>query len=215
MNFVKYLNITIVRTIKLFALIVLLTNFNVANARQVTVKIEDMGLSNWSVVEQELPGFGSSGPVNLNWDPNDDFYTELLVYNFGYSGRAGAYCWYQEDCALELSVSEENNKVTLESFFLGYFGSEGINVVYSILDLETDSIILSGAPWVDADNGSIITVNASSNAGFRILFGSAIVDAGINDIVYSYSPSLVPVPAAVWFFVSGLIGLRVFTKTKS
>jgi hypothetical protein len=191
---------------------VFLTQFNIANAK--VVKVEDMGLFNWDEIESNLPGFGSSDSVTLNWNPEDDFYTELLAYNFGYSGRAGAFCWHQKDCALDLSTSVENTQVTLESFFLGYFSSAGKKVVYSVLDLETEAIILSGAPWVGAD-GAIITVNASSNAGFRILFGDDLDDAGINDIVYNSSPAFVPVPAAVWFFVTGLIGLRRFTKTKA
>ena len=201
------------RMTKLLTIIAFLTNFSSVNARPVVVKIEDLGDSNWEEIEYEYPGFGSSGPVTLNWNPDNDFFTELVAYNYGYSGRAGAFCWYQEDCSLELSVSAENNKVILESFFLGYFGSEGDNVVYSILDLETETIIMSGAPWVGSD-GAIIDVNASSNAGFRVLFGSDGVDAGINDITYSFNSTLVPIPAAVWLFGSGLIGLVSLSRTR-
>lgn len=218
MNFLKYLNIIIVRSIKPITLIVLLTTFNIANAIPVTVKVEDMDLYSWASIEDELPGFGSSGPVTLNWNPDNKFATRLIVQNSWYSGRAAATCWYQADCTMELSVSSENTEVTLESFFLSTYHINGKNVPYSIIDLETGTAVLTDVPWVSYTNGSIINVNASSNVGFRFLFGSPRIYGGINDITYSYNDAdLVPtpIPTAVWLFGSGLIGLKRFTRTNT
>lgn len=214
MNILSFLNIIVVHHLKALVFLFFLTNINIVNAEVVTVKIEDMGVPNWEVINKLAPGFGSSGPVSLNWDPNDDFFTELLAYNSGYSGGAAAYCWYGENCALELSVTAENTIMQLESFTLGYFGDRGI-VEYNVIDLETDTSVFSGAPLVKGDSLSLIDVNASSNKGFLILFGPDGYNGGINNITYSYQSTTVvhtPIPTAIWLFGSGLIGLIGFTR---
>ncbi len=217
MNFLSFVNVVIVFGFKVSALIVSLSILNVANASSHIVSIEDMGLYNWEAIEEKLPGYGSNGPVVLNWNPDNDFFTELLAYNFGYSGRAGAFCWNGENCALELSVNEENSSIKLDSFFLGYFGY-GEVVEFDVIDLETEASILSGSPWVDGISGSLVTVDASSNAGFRILFGPDGFNGGINNISYSYdsglalTPAVIPIPAAVWLFGSGLFGVFGFSR---
>ncbi len=217
MKFLSFLNAIIVYILKGLALIIFLTHGNIANATSLVVNIEDMGLNNWDIIERELPGFGSSGPITLNWDPNNDFFTELIAYNSGYSGKGAAFCWYGEACALELSVSEENTSIVLESFFLGYFGEQGI-VEYDVIDLETETSILYGAPNISGSSGLLISVDASSDVGFRILFGPDGFNGGINNITYKYNPSLsqdltvVPIPAAVLFFGSGLLGLISFSR---
>lgn len=209
MKSLKFLNGIYVLTLKRLTLIVFILNSNIANATSVMVKIEDMGLFDWESIQEMSPGFGSDGPITLDWDPNHDSFTELLAFNSGYSGRGAAFCWYGEDCALELSVSEIGTNLMLESFFLGYYSDNGGVVDYHVIDMETGSDILFGSPWVDGSDGSIVSVNASSSVGFRILFGPDGYDGGINDITYSYQPALVqtPIPTAVWFFGSGLIGL--------
>jgi len=214
MKSVSFLNATIIHTLRILALIICLSNINAANATSIIVNIEDMGLQNWDVIHKESLGFGSSGPVTLNWDPNNDFFTELLAYNSGYSGKGAAFCWYGEACALELLVSEENTSIVLESFFLGYFGEEGV-VEYDVIDLETESSILYGAPNISGSSGSLISVDASSDVGFRILFGPDGFNGGINNIAYSYSSlgqgiTVVPIPTAVLLFGSSLLGLISF-----
>lgn len=219
MKLLTFFNATLVHTQKglTLTLIFFLTNINIANATSVVVNIEDMGLYNWDMIEKKLPGFGSNGPISLNWDPNNDLFTELLAFNSGYSGGGAAFCFYGEGCALELSVSDENTPVVLESFFLGYFGDEGI-VEYDVIDLATETSILFGAPRVSGDSGSLITVDATSSTGFRILFGPDGFNGGINNIAYSYNSilnqeiSVIPIPAAVWLFGSSLLGLIGFTR---
>lgn len=215
----KILNITFIKVVQTLALTMLLTAFNTANATSAIVKVEDLGLLDWDPIEQMAPGAGSSGPVTLNWDPNNNFFTELIAWNWGYSGTGAASCWIGENCALDLSVSDNSTSLTLESFFLGYFGSEGI-VEYQVIDLATDTSVLSGAPLVSGSSGSLINVNAVSDVGFRILFGPDGFNGGINNIAYSYDsigqgPGSVPIPAAVWFFGSGLIGLIRFARSRS
>ena len=141
MIFFNSVNKIFIHTVKTATIIVFLTNSSIANATSVNVNIESMGLSNWSVIAQGASEFGSSGPVVLNWDPNNDFYTELLAWNGGYSGKGAAFCWHGEDCALELSTTEEAVKITLDSFSIGYYGFGGI-VDYDIVDLKNDKTIL-------------------------------------------------------------------------
>jgi hypothetical protein len=215
----RVFNITFIKIVQAFALTVLLSIFNIAHATSAIVKVEDLGLLDWDPIEQLSPGAGSSGPVSLDWDPNNNFFTELIAWNWGYSGTGGASCWIGENCALDLSVSDNSTSLMLESFFLGYFGSEGI-VEYHVIDLETDTSILSGAPLVSGSSGSLINVNAVSNVGFRILFGPDGFNGGINNIAYSYDatgqgPVVTPIPAAVWFFGSGLLGLISFMRRQA
>jgi hypothetical protein len=200
---------------KILASLLFITNFNIANASLVTVKVEDAGVLNWDPIEKVTPGFGSSGPISLNWDPNDDFFTELLAYGRGYSGGAAAFCWYGENCALKLSVTAENTIMQLESFTLGYFGDQGI-VEYNVIDLETDVSVFSGTPLVKGTTLSLIDVNVSSNKGFLIIFGPDGFNGGINNITYNYHSNIiatpVPIPTAIWLFGSGLIGLIGFAR---
>ncbi|GEM_PF-1896094 len=196
--------------------LILLTMSNFANASLVTIKVEDAGLYNWDSIQKSAPGFGSSGPITVNWDPYRDFYTELLSYDSGYSGGAGAFCFYGNffSCALELSVTEQNTILQLESFTLGLSG-EKQKIPYSVTDLANETIVAIGSPWVDGLFTTLIDVNASSTKGFLILFGPDGFNGGINNITYSYlqaAPIPTPLPTAVWFFGSGLVGLMRFTR---
>jgi hypothetical protein len=213
MIFLKFLPIPFVDIQKFLVFFVLITNFNIANASLVTVKIEDSGVFNWDSIQKVTPGFGSSGPISLNWDPNDDLFTELLAYDRDYSGGAAAFCWYGENCALKLSVTAENTIMQLQSFTLGYYGNKGI-VQYKVIDLETDTKVISDAQWISGSNQTFIDVNASSDKGFLILFGPDGFNGGINNITYSYqsTPTHAPIPTAVWLFGSGLLGLIGFAR---
>ncbi len=203
--------------LKTLIVLSLLAFTNLANAS--LVKVEDAGLYNWQSIQKNAPGFGSSGPITINWDPNNDFYSELLSYDSGYSGGAGAFCFYGNffSCALELSVTAESTIMKLESFTLGYSGDKGI-VQYNVIDLATEASVFSGAPWVSGSSVSLIDVNASSDKGFLILFGPDGFNGGINNIAYSYNAysynqsAPIPLPTAVWLFGSALIGLIGFSR---
>ncbi len=220
MKFSIYLSDVFSNMWKSLVLIFFLIPFNVANATSTIVKVEDMGLPNWTIIEREVPGFGSNGPITLDWDPFNDFFTELIAWNHGYSGKGAAFCWHGENCALKLSVAEENATLMLESFFLGFYGVGEGYVEFSVFDLESDTRILTDTPLVTGSDGLDIFVNAVSSVGFLILFGPDGYSMGINDITYSYQSSNfivhpVPIPAASWLFVSGLIGLLCFTRQTS
>ena len=211
------IQVSISHFVKKIIQLVIILGFNSVHASLVTVKIEAAGVLNWDPIQKWAPGFGSDGPVALNWDPNNDLFTELLAYDRGYSGGAAAFCWYGENCALQLSVTAINTKIHLQTFTLGYFGF-GSNVQYSVTDLATQSSIMAGAPWIESDEPSLITVNATSDKGFLILFGPDGFNGGINNITYSYDsfpgsiPVQTPIPASAWLFCLGLFGLIHFTR---
>ena len=179
------------------------------------VRIEDSGVGNWDSISQYAPGFGSAGPIRLDWDPKNDWFTELLAWNSpSYSGQGAAFCWYSDlQCGLDLLVEEKNTTLTLDGFSLGYYGY-GDYVNFDVIDLASQQSLLSDTPWVDGVAGWLVDVNFSSDVGFRILFGPDGFSGGINNISYSYQPTLVhtPLPTAVWLFGSGLIGLICFAR---
>lgn len=196
---------------------IFLITFNIAQASSIVVKVEDMGLFNWETIEDKAPGFGSDGPITLDWDPNNDFFTELLAYNQSYSKGAAAFCWYGDNCALELKVSATDTTLMLKSFTLGYFGYGG-NVQYEVIDLKDQTVLSSGAPWISGSNDPfIVNVNASSEQGFLILFGPDGYNGGINNIAYEYGQRVVPtpLPSVAWLFASGLFGLISFGRKRS
>ncbi|OAI08139.1 hypothetical protein [Methylomonas methanica] len=203
---------------KKIAILFFVLNINIAHASAITVNIEHSDVLNWDPIQKISPGFGSNGPVSLNWDPYNDFFTELLAYDRGYSGGAAAFCWYGENCALQLSVTAENTALQLQSFDLGYYGY-GNYVSYTVIDLATQSSILEESPWINGNIGTLITVNASSNKGFMILFGPDGFNGGINNITYSFystpvqAPVQTPIPKAAWLFGFGLVGLIGFTRS--
>ena len=74
MNFLKPLNIPLVHVLKILAFLVCITYINIANASLVTVKVEGLDVFDWGSISTEAPGAGSSGPIALNWDPNNDYH---------------------------------------------------------------------------------------------------------------------------------------------
>lgn len=113
------------------------------------------------------------------------------------------------------------------AFTLSGAGAAGIAVSSIVIEFTNDqmdvgSITLDGNPF-SADNGTvnIWTSNATLNDGvhFVTLNGINVLDeAAQYDIKISVvgdDVSQVPVPAAVWMFGSGLIGLVGFSRRKS
>lgn len=174
-----------------------------------TVNLDGLRLRLGNGIQASAPGFGSLGPVTLNWAPFGDP-RDLLYWPDGYSGRAAAYCDASSGCALDLTVAGALNAVTLNSFFLGGFPNTDRSIAYSVLDLATSATVVSGTPNVSGTTGLVVSVGATSAAGFRILFGPDGSNGGINDISFTGivgDPIGVPAPAALALFGLGLLGL--------
>jgi hypothetical protein len=75
------------------AVITFLLSCFASGAQAITIKVEDITLpSNGNIIQNVLPGFGSSGPVTLDWDPFNSTSTALRNWNSGgYSNRDAAW----------------------------------------------------------------------------------------------------------------------------
>ena len=87
--------------------------------------------------------------------------------------------------------------------------SVGCNNCSSPPDL-TDSRTFAGL--ASMQGSAYMSAFASSNGGGFQSFASASID-GVTTL-FTLSPSAVPIPAAVWLFGSGLLGLRGFARRK-
>jgi hypothetical protein len=182
-----------------------------APAGAVLVTIEDTGLPDGLPIEANLPGYGSSGPVTLNWDPFSHHSTALNNWTNSYSNRAAAFCIAGVGCALDLTVS--TGTVTLDSFFLGGWPNTDRTIAYEVTDLATSLPIDSGSPLVSGATGLTVGVGDTSSVGFRITFGPDGFNGGINDINYSFSVTptptpitAIPEPTSLALLLAGLIG---------
>jgi hypothetical protein len=177
-------------------------------ASAVTVQLEGLALSDFQGIEFNSPGYGSSGPVTLDWDPFGDS-RALLMWNGDYSGRDGAWCSLTFDCGLEITVAS-GFSVTLDSFFLGGWPNTDRQIAWSVTDLLTNTVVASGNPLVSGATGLVEMIGLTSTAGFLILFGPDGFNGGINDITYEFqqvgTPD-VPVPGALLLLGSGLAGI--------
>ncbi len=174
-----------------------------------TVNLDGLALGSGATIQTASPGFGTFGPVTLNWAPFGDG-RDLLYWADNYSGRAAAYCNATSGCALDLTVAGALNAVTLNSFFLGGWLNADRDIAYSVVGLATLLAVASGAPTVSGAAGLVVSVNATSAAGFRILFGPDGFNGGITDISYCGivgDPFGVPAPAALALFGIALLGL--------
>lgn len=188
-----------------------------AQAATVTVNLDLAPFATGTDIELTSSGYGSDGPVTVNWNPLNDLNRRLIHWNGGYSGRDGAYCITGIDCTLDLTVAA-GFTVTLDSFWLGAYPNFDRSVTWSVIDLFDNSTVAGtvGA-LVSGLTGLTNTLNATSTAGFRIQFGPDGYNGGINDIVYSYArvdtppppPDLspIPLPAAGWLLLGALAGL--------
>jgi hypothetical protein len=185
-----------------------------AAASPVVVRLEDAGfVTNANVIQDVVPGFGGIGGTSgytLDWNPDNDPQKALLNWLDAFSGRAGAYCASGIGCALEITTGPLAF-VNLESFFLGGWPNTDRDIAYTVIDLADGSVVASGTPTVSGTTGLVVTVNALSDAGFRIEFGPDGFNGGINDITFLPGvidpPFGVPSPGALALFGLGLAGL--------
>lgn len=180
-----------------------------------TVSLEDLDdASVGSQIESSVPGFGSEGPVTLNWNPLNGPDTTLLSWPFSdFSGREGAYCIARVGCALDLTVAA-GYTVTLESFFFGLYYRTDTPVLWEITDLARPTLVASDTPLVNNATGSVIAAGYTSSVGFRLIFSEDpnIPTVGLNDITYTYAKidtgvAPVPLPASALLLAGGLAGL--------
>lgn len=173
-------------------------------------------------IEDTVPGYGSEGPVTLNWDPLSDYSTSLIRWgSSNYSGRHAAYCPAGEtvSCVIDMTVAPMHY-LTLSSFFLGAWPNSDRVVSWSVVDLATSATVAGAMnQLVNGATGLTVFVGATSTAGFRILFGPDGFNSGINDIDYSYDlipppPAPVPLPAAGWVMMAGLGGLAALRRRR-
>lgn len=188
-----------------------------AHAATTTVQLESAGFtSNSNVIQAVLPGFGSSGPVTLNWDPFLTPNRALLNWRGSYSGRDAAYCGMTvaSVCALDLTV-DSGSLVTLGSFWFGSFLGANRAVDWSVLDLDGLGVVASGVATMVGAAGTTITVGATSASGFRILFSNDSFNNGINDIVYTSAP--IPEPGSWALILAGLgaVGAAVHRRRRA
>ncbi|GGE25893.1 VPLPA-CTERM protein sorting domain-containing protein [Gemmobacter megaterium] len=190
-------------------------------AQAATVNLDLAPFLTGDVIEDVSPGYGSEGPVTLNWNPTGESGRRLIHWNGSYSGRDAAYCASGTNCALDLTVAA-GHSVTLDSFWLGGWPDSNRNVTWSVMDLADSSIVASAvSALVSGATGLANAIGATSDTGFRILFGPDGYNAGINDITYSYArtggpgPAPIPLPAAGWMLIAGLGGLVALRRRKT
>lgn len=192
-------------------------------ASAAVVNLDDLvGFSNGTAIQTAAPGYGSEGPVTLNWHSTT---YPLLLWNGDYSGRSAAYCNSGAGCTLDMTV-DAGYSMTLASFFLGGWPNTDRTISWSVIDLFDSSVVASTLDaFVSGTTGVVNTIGASSTAGFRILFGPDGFNGGINDITYSYArlgdgggddggASPVPLPAAGWLMIAGLGGLAALRRRR-
>lgn len=187
-------------------------------AQAAVVDLDPLSLGNGAVIQMDSPGYGSEGPVTLDWNPTGLGSQTLLFWNGSYSGRDAAYCVSGTDCALDMTVAPTHT-VTLASFWLGGWPNTNRNVSWSVIDLADSSVVASAInAFVSGTTGLTVSLGLTSTTGFRILFGPDGFNGGINDITYSYTPvdnvPPVPLPAGGWLMLAGFGALAALRRRK-
>lgn len=187
--------------------------FAVTAANAVTVDVNDLNLGNYDVIEAGAPGFGSDGPVTLNWDPSGG--QTLQFWNGDYSGRDAAWCASGMDCSLDLIV-DSGFSVTLSSFGLGGYLNTDRNITWSVIDLFDNGIVASANDaFVSGTTGLLNTLGVTSTVGFRILFGPDGYNGGLTEVSYTHAAvQPVPVPAALPMMLLALGGLGLAARRR-
>lgn len=166
------------------------------------------------------PAFGSDGPVTLDWNPTGLTARDLLFWNGAYSGRSAAYCGTNSnsgDCTLDLTVAS-GFSITLEAFQLGGYSNADRTIAWSVEDLDTSATVGSGSAGVSGQTPFDQLVGASSDTGFRLIFGPDGYRGGLTEVTYSYAPrqgpgpSVIPLPAAGWLLLAALGGLAALSR---
>ena len=92
------------------------------------------------------------------------------------------------------------------------------NLTFEVFDMDSNSIfnsaiaVTSGALTDPGTYQTFAFSSANGVSGFSITGGSAEGNTSIDNVIVN--ASVVPVPAAVWLFGSGLIGLVGFARRK-
>lgn len=188
-------------------------------AQAAVVALDPLSLGNGTSIQSALPGYGSEGPVTLDWNPTGDSDRTLVFWNGAYSGRDAAYCVGGTDCTLDMTVAPTHT-VTLASFWLGGWPNFDRNVSWSVIDLADSSVVASAiAAAVSGTTGLTVSLGLTSTTGFRILFGPDGFNGGINDITYSYTPvdnvPPIPLPAGGWLMLAGFGALAALRRRKT
>lgn len=175
-------------------------------------------IGNGAIIQTASPGFGSAGPVTLNYDVAGS--PALRFWSVSYSGTSAAYCGTNiassADCALDLTVAS-GNEVTLLDFSLGGWPNANRAVDWRVINLADNTVVDSAvAAAVSGAAPLLNTINASSDTGFRIFFGPDGFNGGITSVNFSFGQTMppIPLPAAGWLMLAGLGGLAALRRRK-
>lgn len=183
--------------------------FNTANASLVILSSFESGSSVSSVSSSLISGRGSSSSSYCD-KTNECFeaYTSYFTVNFDVIGSQ----FISVNAYLNSSGTDYGN----QSYIRLFETSLNQTVLGAISQAEASSV--EGDDWVtDYAVGSLnIERQFFLIEGNYSLTAAAYEDSlnGIGDAYYSFTVTTVPVPAAVWLFGTGLIGLAGFARRK-
>ena len=135
-----------------------------------------------------------------------DYFEDDLPFSLTPLGPGTNYTLTYED-----SVDNTEGMVEIDLALVVPFWVDKDSVIQTYVKLVSDSIsasspgCLEGCPTARSSFGSTLEYQAFSPDGFELSWGSESTDVGRPTL--SRDLSAVPVPAAVWLFGSGLIGL--------
>lgn len=157
-------------------------------------------------------GMCLSGTVSAmtTWVPTDG---NLNTFDFSYGGAGLQFAFFDDS---NFALDDELGFLSLAMFDKVELQAAGQD--WTITNNNGDSLILTGTDQflIAANDGS----GWSGDTGFSMLGGSGSYDIefydGLTLMVVDASPVLAtPVPAAVWLFGSGLVGLIGLAKQRN